>query len=198
MSTPSGYPGPANDPYGPPSQPGPAGSNPYETSGAYPPAGQYPGNPAGQYPSQPYGAPGYPPAGAYGAAAPRPGLVTAAAVLAFVVGGLSAIAGLLVLVAGGAVAGVFGGLGGLVIVISILILAVGALYIWSGLMALQGKNAKILTIVAIVACALQVISLISDFSAGTLVSLAISAAIIALLLQPQSKDWFRAKGAPTF
>ena len=60
MSTPSGYPGPGNDPYATPSQPDQAGSNPYQPTGGYPPAGQYP--------SQPYGAPGYPPAGAYGAA----------------------------------------------------------------------------------------------------------------------------------
>ena len=78
------------------------------------------------------------------------------------------------------------------------VLAVGALYIWSGLMALQGKNAKILAIVAIVAAVLELISLISSYSTGTLVSLAISAAIIALLLQPASKGWFKSKGAPSF
>jgi predicted membrane metal-binding protein len=65
-------------------------------------------------------------------------------------------------------------------------------------MALQGKNAKILTIVAIVAAVLQLISLISSYSTGTLVSLAISAAIIALLLQPPSKAWFKSRGAPSF
>ncbi|HEY5882112.1 MAG TPA: hypothetical protein VIU11_24595 [Nakamurella sp.] len=188
MSTP-GYPG--NDPYGTPGQPDPAGGNPYQQPG-YPPAGQYP--------SQPYGAPGYPPAGAYGAApaVARPGMVTAAAVLAFVVGGLAILAGLVALFAGSALTSYVGGLGGLVIVVSILILAVGALYIWSGVMALQGKNAKILTIVAIVACALQLLSMISDFSTSSLVGLAISVAIIALLLQPVSKAWFKSKGAPTF
>ena len=188
MSTP-GYPG--NDPYGTPGQPDPAGGAPYQQP-AYPPAGQYP--------SQPYGAPGYPPAGAYGAAPTlaRPGMVTAAAVLAFVVGGLSILVGLVALFAGSALTSYIGGLGGVVIVISILVLAVGALYIWSGLMALQGKNAKILTIVAIVAAALELISLISSYSTGTLVSLAISAAIIALLLQQPSKAWFKSKGAPTF
>jgi hypothetical protein len=190
MSTSSGYPGPGNDPYGTPSQPN-AGNNPYEQPGGYPPAGQYP--------SQPYGAPGYPPAGAYGAApAARPGMVTAAAVLAFVVGGLNALAGLLALLAGSALTGLSSGLGGLVIVISILILAIGALYIWAGVMALQGKNAKILTIVAGIAIVIQVLSMIGDFSAYSLVGLAISAAIIALLLQPVSKAWFKSKGAPTF
>ena len=51
---------------------------------------------------------------------------------------------------------------------------------------------------AIVAAALELISLISSYSTGTLISLAISAAIIALLLQPQSKAWFKGKGAPSF
>jgi hypothetical protein len=190
MSTSSGYPGPGNDPYGSAGQPDQPGQ--YQQPGGYPPAGQYP--------NQQYGAPGYPPAGTYGAApvVARPGMVTAAAVLAFVVGGLSILVGLLALFAGSALTSYIGGLGGVVIIISILILAVGALYVWSGLMALQGKNAKILTIVAIVAAVLELISLISSYSTGTLVSLAISVAIIALLLQQPSKAWFRAKGAPTF
>ncbi|WP_395725102.1 hypothetical protein [Nakamurella sp.] len=86
--------------------------------------------------------------------------------LAFVVGGLSILVGLLALFAGSALTGYVVGflLGGIVIVISILVLAVGALYIWSGLMALQGKNAKILTIVAIVAAVLELIGLISSWS----------------------------------
>ncbi|ACV77869.1 hypothetical protein [Nakamurella multipartita] len=188
MSTSPGYPGSGNDPYSTPNQPSAAGANPYEQP-SYPPVGQYPG-----------GAQGYPPAGAYGAGPTlaRPGMVTAAAVLAFVVGGLAILGGLLALFAGSALTGYIGGLGGLVIVISILILAVGALYIWAGVMALQGKNAKILTIVAIAASALQLLSMISDFSTSSLIGLAISVAIIALLLQPVSKAWFKAKGAPTF
>jgi hypothetical protein len=40
--------------------------------------------------------------------------------------------------------------------------------------------------------------MISDFSTSSLIGLAISVAIIALLLQPVSKAWFKAKGAPTF
>ena len=65
-------------------------------------------------------------------------------------------------------------------------------------MALQGKNAKILVIVAGVAVVLQLISMLNDFQATSLVGLAISVAIIALLLQEQSKAWFRNRGASTF
>jgi hypothetical protein len=124
--------------------------------------------------------------------------VTGAAVLAFIVGGLAILGGLLTLFAGSVIGSAVGSLGGLLIVISILILAVGGLYIWAGVQALNGKNAKILTIVAGVAVVLQVISMISDFSGTSLVGLAISIAIIVLLLQQPSKDWFRSKGAPTF
>ena len=124
--------------------------------------------------------------------------MTGAAVLAFIVGGLAILGGLLTLFAGSVIGSAVGSLGGLLIVISILILAVGGLYIWAGVQALNGKNAKILTIVAGVAVVLQVISMISDFSGTSLVGLAISIAIIVLLLQQPSKDWFRSKGAPTF
>ncbi len=190
MSTSSGYPGQGDNPYGSPNQPDPATSSPYGDPAAYPPAGQYQ--------SQPYGTGGYPAAAAFGAAPARPGMVTAAAVLAFIVGGLDIVVGLLALLAGTVAASVIAGLGGFIIILSILILAIGGLYIWAGLMALQGKNAKILTIVAGVATAIQLIYMIMDFTAGSLVGLAISVGIIALLLQQQSKDWFRAKGAPTF
>lgn len=203
MTTPSGYSGSSNDPYGsagqyPSSDSGSfdkASQPQYEQPAQYPPVGNY--SAPGQYQQYPP-AGGYPAAGQYGAVAARPGMVTAAAVLAFVVGGLDVVVGLLALLAGSVAAGVVAGLGGILIVFSILVLAIGALYIWSGLMALQGKNAKILTIVAGVATAIQLIYLIMNFTASQLIGLAISIAIIALLLQPQSKDWFRAKGAPTF
>jgi hypothetical protein len=199
MTTPSGYPGSSNDPYGSAGQ-YPSGSGSYEQPGQQP--GQYPapGNyPApGQYQQYPSPNAGYPAAAAYGAVVARPGTVTAAAVLAFVVGGLLAILGLVALLAGSAVTSVSNGLGGLVIVLSILILAVGGVYIWSGVWALTGKNAKFLTIVAGVAAVLQLIGLISNFSVSSLVALAISIGIIALMIQPASRNWFRSKGVSTF
>jgi len=173
MSTPSGYPGPGNDPYG------------YQ--------------PPVQYPSQPYGAPGYPPAGAFGAGpVARPGVVTGAAVLAFVVGGLGILAGLLELIAGGLIGTFIGSLGAVITILSVVSLAVGGVYIWAGVQALTGKNAKILTIVAIVHIALQILLMIVLFGTLSLIGLAVSVAIIALLLQQPSKDWFRANGVPTF
>jgi hypothetical protein len=198
MTTPSGYPGSSNDPYGSAGQ-YPSGSGSYEQPaqqpGQYPAPGNYP--PPGQY--QQYPSPsGYPAPGQYGAVAARPGTVTAAAVLAFVVGGLLAILGLITLLAGSAVTGVYSGLGGVVIVLSILILAVGGVYIWSGVWALTGKNAKFLTIVAGVAAVLQLIGLIGNFSVSSLIALAISIGIIVLMIQPPSRNWYRSKGVSTF
>ena len=116
MSTP-GYPGNPNDPYasGPQpqagygQQPGYASSPAYGQPGyqqpGYPSGGfqqPYPGQPGpagyGQYPPPQYGA-GYP---GYGqpAKAGRPGMVTAAAVLAFVWGGLGILFSIFGLLAG--------------------------------------------------------------------------------------------------
>jgi len=125
-------------------------------------------------------------------------MVTAAAVLAFVVGGLGIIVGLITLFVGTAITGISSGLGGIAIVAAILVLAVGGVYIWSGLLALQGKNAKFLTIVAGVAAVLQLISMLSNFTASSLISLAISVGIVVLLIQPASRNWFRSKGVSTF
>lgn len=192
MTTPSGYPGSGQDPYGSAGQySAPAGP------GSYPPPGQVP---YGNYPPQQFGGPApFPGPSQYPSPnIARPGMVTAAAVLAFVVGGLTILGGLLTLLAGGIAASVYTGLGGIIIVLAILFLAVGALYIFAGLKALQGKNAKILVIVAGISVVLQLVSMLSDFTPTSLIGLAISAGIIALLLQEQSKAWFRAQGASTF
>lgn len=185
MTTPSGYPGPNKEPYGSAGSYPPPGQDPYAQQ--YPPPQQFGGQTPYPGPSQ------YPsPNGG------RPGMVTAAAVLGFVVGGLQILGGLLLLLAGGIASNISGALGGIFIVVAILLLAVGGLYVFAGIKALQGKNAKILVIVAGVAVVLQVISMLSDFTPTSLIGLAISVGIIALLLQEQSKAWFRSKGAPTF
>jgi hypothetical protein len=134
MSTPSGYPGSGNEPYGSagPNPTGPGGGfTPPNTAGS-PLPGQY--QQPGQYqPAQnqhpPYQQPSYPPPGQYGqypTPAPgypagygqpgygtttgtvRPGMVTAAAVLAFIWGGLGILFGLLGLVAGSVLTSVGG------------------------------------------------------------------------------------------
>jgi hypothetical protein len=127
----------------------------------------------------------------------RPVQVTAAAVLAFVVGGLSLLGALLLLVTGGSLA-FLGGFGALVIVFALLSAVVGAAFLYSGLLAFQGRNAQFLAVVAGVSLALQVVSLISTFGVSGILSILVSGAILFLLLQPQSRTWFRGRGVASF
>ena len=137
--------------------------------------------------------PVYPGAGA----ARRPGTVTGAAVLAFIVGALLLLVGLIALVAGAALLGA-AVRDGLVIPFAVVSLGVGALYIWAGVWALNGRNAMLLTIVAGIGALLQLVSLFRGGTANGVVGLAISVAILALLLTQPSRAWFRSRGAATF
>jgi hypothetical protein len=67
----------------------------------------------------------------------RPGIVTAAAVLLFIGGGLGILGGLLGVTGGGFIGG---GLGGLAIVLGLVTLAVGALEIYAGVQVLALKE----------------------------------------------------------
>ncbi len=67
----------------------------------------------------------------------RPGIVTAAAVLLFVGGGLGALGGLLAVTGGGFLGGAFGGIA---IVLGLVMLAVGALEIYAGVQVLALKE----------------------------------------------------------
>lgn len=178
--TPGGYPPPA------------AGNHPtpgYPTPGDHssPPAPGGHGQP-GSYAT----APGYP-AGSVGA---RPGVVTAAAVMAFVIGGIQLIGGLFALFGGGFLVGT--GLGGIVIFIGLVLIALGALHIWAGKMALDGKDFRILLVVAAVSAVFSLIQLFGNFSFGNLIGLAIPVVIIVLLLRPEAKSWIRTRGGQTF
>ena len=173
------YPAPGQPPQGYPPQPGSPGSQP-----GY---GQQPG-----YPQPGYGQMPPPPPGSFGApTGARPGMVTAAAVLAFVVGGLGLILGLFAL-------SLFGGLSGFIALISILVLVVAAVEIWGGVQVINGKDARILTIAAAVALLLNLISLISSFDVRSLLSFVIPGLILYFLLTPASKAWFDSKGAKHF
>lgn len=182
------------------SQP-PVGPDPNQQPGYQQPGYQQPGYQQPGYGQAPPPAPGYgPPVPGYGPAAPtrRPGMVTAAAVIAFVSGGLNLLLGLFLLAASGAdeLAGVSTGV---IVVIALLGIAFGAALIFGGLQALKGKDQRILVAVAGAAILLQVISWIAvGFDATSVISLLLPAITIALLMQPQSKQWFASKGAPTF
>jgi hypothetical protein len=180
---------PANDPYGQP------------PSGQYgPPPGQQPyGPPPGQgYGQQPgYGAMPPPPQGSFGQpTGARPGMVTAAAVLAFVVGGLTLIGALLIFGLSDIVDAV-SGLGFLKF-LAILQLVIAAALIWGGVQALTGKDARILVAAAAGAVVIQIISMILYFTPTSFIGFIIPGLILWFMMTPQSKAWFDSKGAKHF
>lgn len=207
----------------PPAGPGQPGPYPQQPPQGYPQQG-YPqqGHPQQAYPQQ-----GYPPQGyaqhgypqqGYPAGAPaggaRPGLVTAAAVLAFIWGGLS-ILGSIIGMAAGSVLGAVGsacaeydetgacasaaGTGGFLIFISIVYIVAAGVLIWGGVVAMSGKNGKVLTIAG---GALILVALIQAIAGGFgvmgLFGMIVPILIIVFMLNNASKAWFRSKGGATF
>lgn len=141
---------------------------------------------------QPQGYPSAPPPGYGGAPTNRPGMVTAAAVLAFISGGLGVLLDLLAFT----VVGSFG-VPGIYVLFVVLSLLVSAALIYGGVLAMQGKSFVILLVVAGVAILLNLISMIVYFSAGAILGLVIPILIIVFLLNPQSKAWITARGGKT-
>jgi len=245
MTDPSGYPGTSSEPYGSPGQysvGGNAGYNSSSAPGSYP-AGQYqqpgyqqpnfqqPGyQQPGQYPPPqpaPYPTPGFPPAGAYGqpgygapAGSIRPGMVTAAAVLAFIWGGLGILFGLIGIAAGSvlnsasdavcggnsyltadtaAACNSVSGWGTFLIIVTIVAIVIAGLMIWGGVVALNGKNGQILVIACAAYAVLAIISVIaSSFGFTYLLGFVIPILIAVFMLNTQSREWFRARGGKTF
>jgi hypothetical protein len=169
-----------------------------------PTPGSDPNYPQGGVPEgqQGWGAPqpqGYSPAPSYGgapagygaAAGARPPQVLTAAILGFVVA-LFALIGALGFFALSSLLGIFA-------LFAILYLALAALNIWGGIVALQGKNSTILKIAGLVTAGLAVLGLIlaltqSSFSFWSILLIAAGAAIFVLLTQPVSKQFFAAHG----
>lgn len=185
----------------------------------YPPA---PGYPSAGYPSAGYPSAGYPGGMAGGVKAGRPGMVTAAAVLAFVWAAFAIIVGLVVLAAtsvlsaaGTSCTGGFADsdtaractavatYSGFFKVLTAGLMIIAILLIWGGVVALTGKNGQILVIGAAVYVLLDIISIfvsISNDNFGSSGVLGIAAPVLMLvfMLNPRSKAWFRSKGAKTF
>lgn len=199
-----------------------------------PPGGPYQGPPP-QQPGQPYGAPGQPygapqpaynapgyGAPGYGAPPPppagpaRPGMITAAAVLAFIWGGFSIIGSLGSLAVGGIASSVgtacsqledelglcneVASAGGFLIFIGIVLIVAAALLIWGGVVALTGKDSRIAVIAGALLILLNIISVISsDMNvAFTIFGIAVPVLIVVFLMVASSKAWFQAKGGKTF
>ena len=165
----------------PPGQPGWGAAPPPPTQQGYgAPAGY--GSPAG------FGAPA-----GYGAATgQRPPQVLVAAILGFVVA-FFALLGSLALFA---LASLFG----LLAVFGVLYLALAAVNIWGGIVALQGKNSTILKIAGLVTAGLALLGLLlaltqGSFDFSSLLLIAAGVGIFVLLNQPVSQQWFASRGA---
>jgi hypothetical protein len=148
-------------------------------------APQEPGyNPAPQYSGSPAG---------YGGGGARPGMVTAAAIVAIVWGALGALFGLLAL----SLAFLIGAFYGLILLISV---ALSVALLVGGIFVLQGKNPKLLLMISYVAIGVSLLSLIIGViqSGGNafsgILGIIVPGVIVALMMQPQSKQYFASRG----
>lgn len=184
---------------------------------------QPPGQPGGygQYPPPQYAA-GYP---GYGqpAKSGRPGMVTAAAVLAFVWGGLGLFWSVIALFAGSVLSAAssavcdsnstylydsdtrdacnaVSGAGTFLIVITIGLIVVAALLIAGGVTAINGKNGQILVIACALYAVLAIVGLIVSgaFGISYLLGVVVPVLIVVFMLNSQSRAWFRSVGGKTF
>lgn len=172
------YPSQGGAPQGQPSWGSPQGPNPGSSPAqSYSSAPSYSGAPSG------YGAPG----------GQRPGMATAAAIVAIVWGGLGALLGLI----GLSFAFFLSAILGLILLVS-LALSIGLLV--GGIMVLTGKSPKLLLILSYIAIAVNVISLIISLaqSGGSafngILGFILPGVVVALLMQPQVKQYYAARG----
>lgn len=163
-------------------------------------------------PQQQYGAPQYPTPPPYGAPVGpgpgrRPGIVTTAAVLAFVLAGiviLTKLLALLLLATHNTDAVANWGIGLVVANYAILLakLVTGALLVWGGVTALQGRTRRILVVASVTQAILSLLGVVVSLATfpgsghwfvNTLLELTLTAIILTLILEPSSRDFFRAR-----
>lgn len=188
-----------------------------QAGSGYPQAG-YPqaGYPQAEYTQAEYPAPyqpGYVQPGGSGVPAGRPGMVTAAAVLAFIWGGFAIIGSFFLLIGGSILSAACSSsdtatrignagcsLGGFLTVVTLGLIIVAALLIWGGVAAVSGRSQQILVIACGVYLLLSVVSLIagSSFGSGSVIGFVAPVLILVFVFNPASKAWFKAKGAKTF
>jgi hypothetical protein len=170
----------------------PTGSDPNYPQGAAPQ-----GQPGWGAPQQP--APGYDPAPSYagqpaGAANQRPGLITAAAIVGIVWGGLGALFSLLLMLAA---FGLGAALAGLMLLLS---LAVSVGLLVGGIQVLQGKSPQLLLFASYAAVAVGVLVFVVSLIAtggsvfNGVLGIVIAGAIAFLLMQPQTKQYYASRG----
>ena len=231
----------APPPYGPPDPGAPGGYPPqpgypqqgYPQQGYSQPGYSQPGYPSGAqpgyapppgYPPQGFQQPGYPAGAPYGLVPvqtnQRPGMVTAAAVLAFIFGAFAIIASffsiILASVAGVASAdcsaynlndpqyqsacATVSGYSGGAKVVAVGLVVVAILMIWGGVTALSGRNAQILVIGCAIYLVVEIVFAIvaSSFGGTVITGFVAPILILVFLLNSGSRAWFRAKNGRTF
>jgi VIT1/CCC1 family predicted Fe2+/Mn2+ transporter len=154
---------------------------------------------AGQFPAY---SPGYGPhASGGGDSVRRPGSVTAAAVLAFIIGGLGSL-GYLVVLASVAAASANWTTPVLVVLGAVLLvgLSLSVMTVWGGVSAMRGRGRKLLETAAWITLTLSLLGLVgylisSDVSGAvsTVVQMVPVMAIVALLQRPSSIEFFHAR-----
>jgi hypothetical protein len=148
--------------------------------------------------------PGYTPAPSYSAApagydaasGQRPGPVSTAAIVGIVWGGLGTLFGLLALFALSIVFSYSALLG----IFVILGLVVSVALLVGGIQALQGKSPKLLLYLSYASIVIQLLSLIFSLASGygfsfaSLLGFIVPIVIVAMLMQPASKQYYAARG----
>ena len=133
----------------------------------------------------------------------RPGTVTGAAVTGIVWGGLGALFGLVGLLGVSAIDDLGIEITGLDIVLGLVGVAAAVALLVGAIQVLQGKAPKLLLYAAYAGLVLWVLGVVVSlvqgygFSAFSLVTLIVLGAIVFLLMQPQSKQYFASRGLST-
>ena len=150
-------------------------------------------------------------------------MVTAAAVLAFVWGGLGILWSIVALFAGSVLSAAssavcdsnstylydsdtrdacnaVSGVGTFLIVITIGLIVVAALLIAGGVTAINGKNGQILVIACALYAVLAIVGLIVSgaFGVSYLLGVVVPVLIVVFIMNSQSRAWFRSVGGRTF
>lgn len=141
----------------------------------------------------------------------RPGRVTTAAVLGFILGALATVAAIFLFSGGALLTGADDGwiglgseLAGVLIVLGLIVAAIAVLMIWGSVLALTGRSRVVLIVGASLVAALGVLSLLGSLGYATtdasgilsqLIALMVSILIVVLLSLAPSAQYFATQQA---
>jgi hypothetical protein len=144
-------------------------------------------------PQQGYGAPAQGYGGPDTGSGQKPGMVTAAGIIAIVWGALGLLFGLLLL----SLAFAVGAFYGLILLVSVV---VSAALLYSGIQVIQGKSPRLLLLMSYAAIGVNLLSMIIGLAMGEgnifsgLLGFVIPGIVVFLLLNAQSKQYYASRG----